>query len=114
VFSVKYRPAQSYQAPSGRRPFEDWLGSLKDVVAQTRISARIWRAEEGNFGKCESLGGGLFEIKDPLGPGYRVYFGIDFAPDGQEIIVLLLGGTKGSQERDIRKARSYWSDYRRG
>jgi len=64
------------------------------------------RAEEGNFGDSEPVGGGVIELKIDFGPGYRVYVGID----GNEII-LLWGGTKKTQQEDIQKAQSFWRDY---
>jgi putative addiction module killer protein len=77
------------------------------VTTSARIRARIDRIEAGNFGNYKALGTGLFEFKFDYGPGYRVYFAID----GNEIILLLSGGDKGSQRRDIEKAREYWINY---
>ena len=72
-----------------------------------RIRARIDRIEEGNLGQYKALGMGLFELKFNFGPGYRVYFAVD----GDVVILLLSGGDKGSQRRDIENARKYWTDY---
>lgn len=79
----------------------------RDNVAIGKILVRLKRAEEGNFGDHRSEGGGVIALKiGGYGPGYRVYFGVD----GDEII-LLWGGTKHSQQDDIKKARAFWEDY---
>lgn len=63
--------------------------------------------ESGNFGICEPVGEGVFELKFDFGPGYRVYFG----HDSRKIIMLLCGGYKKGQQKDIDKAKKYWQDY---
>lgn len=92
---------------SGKAPFQDWLKSLKDVKARAKVRQRIDRLILGNFGDCESVGDGIYEIRIHFGPGYRVYFG----RDGKSIILLLCGGTKRSQQKDIDKAKRYWKEY---
>lgn len=96
-----------YDTSEGKKPYLDWLKSLRDVSTIARIRARIDRIEEGNLGIYKALGTGLFEFKFDFGAGYRVYFAVD----GDEIILLLMGGDKSSQRRDIEKARLYWTDY---
>jgi putative addiction module killer protein len=81
--------------------FDSWLSKLKDARGKARIVERIRTAERGNFGDCKSLGNGVFGIRIHFGPGYRVYF----ARDKEATYVLLCGGTKGRQQRDIQKAR---------
>lgn len=98
---------QIYDTLEGKKPYLDWLKSLRDVTTVARIRARIDRIEEGNLGNYRPLGTGLFEFKFDFGAGYRVYFAVD----GDEIILLLIGGDKSSQRRDIEKARGYWTDY---
>lgn len=105
--TLKPRLAEPYIAESGKIPFEDWLSKLKDLRAKARIIHRIDRAKLGNFGNYRDLHSGIYELKENFGPGYRIYFGVD----GDEIIVLLVGGDKGSQSRDIDKAKEYWTDY---
>lgn len=81
--------------------FLDWAIRLKDHVVRGAVASRIARARGGNLGNSRSLGGGLNEMKIDHGPGYRIYF----TYDGDDLVVLLLGGDKSSQERDIGKAR---------
>ena len=96
-----------YDTAEVTRPYSEWLTKLRDVSAVARIRARIDRIEEGNLGQYKALGTGLFELKFDFGPGYRIYFAVD----GDVVILLLSGGDKGSQRRDIEKARKYWTDY---
>ena len=80
--------------------FNAWLASLKDKVGRARIIHRIRSAEHGNFGDCEPVGEGVSEMRIHFGPGYRVYF-----TRHREVIYLLLwGGDKSSQKRDIKRA----------
>lgn len=96
-----------YVTSDGRQPYSEWLRNLRDTMTVARIRTRIDRIEEGNLGQYKALGTGLFEFKFSFGPGYRVYFAVD----GDEIILLLSGGDKGSQRKDIERAREYWTDY---
>ena len=82
--------------------FRDWLARLRDRKAIARITSRICRMELGNPGDVRSLGGGLMEMKIDHGPGYRVYF----VQRGISIVVLLCGGDKQTQRRDIDTARA--------
>lgn len=97
-----------FQTEDGRSLFPEWLRGLKDRSAGARIRARLARLRLGNYGDTNSLGGGLHELRIDHGPGYRVYFG----RAGDRIVLLLCGGTKKAQSRDIEQARTYWSDYR--
>ena len=81
--------------------FQNWLHRLRDDKAKARIAVRIRRMELGNPGDTRHLGGGLMEVKIDYGPGYRVYF---THQDGS-IVILLCGGDKRTQRRDIEKAR---------
>lgn len=80
--------------------FDHWFESLRDRHAAQRIQARIDRAEDGNFGDCEPIGEGVSEMRIHHGPGYRVYF----VRRGLEVVILLAGGNKSSQSKDIKTA----------
>lgn len=80
--------------------FSRWLLKLRDLRARARIQARIDRLELGNPGDVKPVGEGVSEMRIDYGPGYRVYF----VQRGSELIILLAGGDKGSQDRDIRSA----------
>ena len=80
--------------------FDVWLEALKDKLGRARIVQRIRSAEHGNFGDCEPVGEGVSEMRIHVGPGYRVYF----TRRGEVIYLLLLGGDKSSQKRDIKRA----------
>ncbi len=80
--------------------FDSWLSNLKDKIGKARILKRIRAAEGGNFGDCEPVGGGVSEMRIHVGPGYRLYY----TRTGEVIYLLLLGGGKSSQPRDIKRA----------
>jgi putative addiction module killer protein len=92
----------------GRRHFAEWFDAL-DQLVRRRIAARLTSLENGNIGDNRYLGAGIGELRFSFGPGYRIYFG----RDGSNLIVLLCGGDKARQDRDIQRARSLWSQYRR-
>ncbi|HTL12472.1 MAG TPA: type II toxin-antitoxin system RelE/ParE family toxin, partial [Bdellovibrionota bacterium] len=92
-----------YEQPSGRRPFETWFFGIQDQVTAGRVLTRLSRVEQGNLGDVKNLGEGLHEMRLAFGVGYRIYF----AFVGETMIVLLSGGDKGSQNRDIQQARSF-------
>jgi len=96
-----------YKKEDGDEPFTLWLNSLRDVVGRQRILMRLRRLEQGNYGDCESVGDGVSELRMFFGPGYRVYFG----EDAGNIVVLLCGGDKKSQQKDIRQAKAFWQEY---
>ena len=81
--------------------FDEWLSKLKDAKGKARIIERVRSVERGNFGDCESVGEGVSEMRIHFGPGYRVYF----TRSGKVVYVLLCGGTKRGQNRDITKAK---------
>lgn len=78
-----------------------------DKATRARVQARILRFEMGNLGDHKDVGAGVLEARLDFGPGYRVYFGLK----GRELVLLLLGGDKGSQKRDIKRAQEFWSRY---
>ncbi|NTE87153.1 type II toxin-antitoxin system RelE/ParE family toxin [Agrobacterium rubi] len=81
--------------------FADWLAGLRDVQARARIARRLYRLADGNPGDVKPVGESVSELRIDYGPGYRVYF----IQDGKVVIVLLCGGDKSSQRRDIAKAK---------
>jgi putative addiction module killer protein len=81
--------------------FDDWFEGLRDQPGKRRIQMRIDRAEDGNFGDSEPVGEGVSEMRIHYGPGYRVYF----VQRGMEIVILLAGGDKSTQSKDIKIAR---------
>lgn len=103
------REIRNYLTADGRRPFVEWLGSLRDTQARAKIRNRLSRVESGNLGNYRSVGEGVCELKIDYGPGFRVYFG----QIGSTIILLLCGGDKSTQEQDILRAKEYWRDYER-
>ena len=99
----------AYRTTQGKIPYQDWLQSLRDSQIKARIRTRVDRLRLGNFGDCKGVGEGISELRIHFGPGYRIYF----AQDGQTLVVLLCGGDKSTQSRDIEKAKFYWQDYKR-
>ena len=97
-----------YQTATGERPFVDWLAGLADMQARARVEARLARVATGNLGDIESVGEGVMELKIDWGPGYRVYF----SRLGQVIVLLLCGGDKRTQQKDIDVAKAYFKDYK--
>lgn len=98
-----------YIAENGKSPLTRWLDRLKDVKAKAAIFGRIARLQLGLFGDAKPIGGGVYELRVDIGPGYRVYYALS----GKEIVLLLCGGDKRTQDSDIIKAREYWNDYKR-
>lgn len=99
---------RSYQTADARRPFDAWLAGLRDPAAKARVGVRLARLRFGNFGDCKPVGAGVLELRIDHGPGYRVYFG----RDGDELVLLLVGGDKRTQATDIGKAKEFWNDYK--
>ncbi|KVR16115.1 addiction module antitoxin RelB [Burkholderia ubonensis] len=89
--------------------FSEWLTDLKDQKAKGAIIARIRRASLGNFGDHKDLGDGVSEMKIDVGPGYRVYY----AREGNTVYLLISGGTKSSQDADIRRAKAIWEQFKK-
>jgi putative addiction module killer protein len=106
---VQPRELRVYESSPGTAPFDDWLEGLRDAKGRGVIEVRIDRLETGNFGDCEPVGEGVLELRIDFGPGYRVYF----AEDGPKVVLLLIGGNKKTQTKDIKTAKSYWKQYRK-
>ncbi len=82
--------------------FDAWLKALRDPIGKARITSRIRSAEQGNFGDCEPVGDGVSEMRIHCGPGYRVYY----SRRGKVVYLLLCGGSKSTQSRDIKQAKA--------
>ncbi|HLJ31825.1 MAG TPA: type II toxin-antitoxin system RelE/ParE family toxin [Candidatus Babeliales bacterium] len=97
-----------YITDTGKVPFEEWLEDL-DKPIRSIIRARLARIMLGNFGDFHALQNakGIYEIRFDIGAGYRIYYG----KERNTIIILLVGGSKRTQTRDIEKAKRYWCDY---
>ena len=97
-----------YLGSDGECPFEDWFSGL-DAVSAAKVSVVLARVEQGNLSNVKGVGEGVLEYRLDWGPGYRVYFG----RDGDVLVILLTGGTKRRQQRDIETAKALWADYKR-
>ncbi|MDE0088334.1 MAG: type II toxin-antitoxin system RelE/ParE family toxin [Candidatus Poribacteria bacterium] len=97
-----------YQNPNGTEPFMEWFRSIRDTRTKDRIRARLISVEDGNLGDRKYVGDGVWELRFAFGAGYRIYYGeVD-----DTIVLLLCGGDKSSQNRDIERAKSYWTEYK--
>ena len=96
-----------YTDARGRMPFERWFNRL-DPLAASKVTTAVTRMELGNLSNVKSVGRGVWERRIDFGPGYRIYFG----RDGEELIVLLGGGTKRRQQNDIENAWELWEEYK--
>ena len=99
---------RAYQTKDGRQPFVEWLRALPDRQARARIDARLARVATGNFGDTRAVGEGVMELRIDWGSGYRLYF----ARLDDMIVLLLCGGDKRTQQKDIDCARSYFQDFK--
>ena len=99
---------REYLEEDGTSPFADWFATL-DAIAATRITVVLARIGQGNLSSVKGVGEGVLEYRLDFGPGYRVYFG----RDGDVLVILLAGGTKNRQQRDIEAAKDRWSAYKR-
>ncbi len=103
------RSIDYYTDADGKKPFIEWL-EKQDLGIQTRITTRFKHIEAGNLGKHHGEGAGVEVLIFDFGPGYRVYYGLT---ENQAVVLLLVGGNKQRQDRDIKLARKYWVDYKR-
>jgi putative addiction module killer protein len=98
-----------YLDANGDDPFQDWLDRLRDLRGRIAIDRRIERVVNGNFGDHAFCRDGVWELRVDFGPGYRVYY----AQAGSITVLLLCGGDKRSQDRDIDRAAAYWQDFQK-
>lgn len=97
-----------YLSASQQDIYLDWVRKLRDTVAKIAIDRRVNRIEQGNFGDHKFCRDGVWELRIDVGAGYRVYYGIA----GREVVLLLCGGTKQTQNTDIGRACEYWQDWK--
>jgi len=98
---------REYNSPGGHSPFAVWFDRL-NALAAAKVATSIARLAGGNFSNVKGVGSGVFECRIDFGPGYRVYFG----KDSESLIILLGGGAKKRQQRDIKGAVANWQDYK--
>jgi putative addiction module killer protein len=96
-----------YLTADGVSPFTTWKGAL-DAQTRARLDRVVERFVDGNLGDHQGVGDGVIETRINIGPGYRVYYG----RDGETVVILLAGGSKRTQTRDIRNAKDRWKDYK--
>jgi putative addiction module killer protein len=101
------REVRKLELQNGLVPFDEWFDSLRDLRMQVAVDARLARVRAGNFGDCKSVGSGVFELRIRIGPGLRVYYGLH----DQQVVVLLGGGDKRRQSRDICRAQQLWQQF---
>ncbi|MBA3914449.1 MAG: type II toxin-antitoxin system RelE/ParE family toxin [Acidobacteriales bacterium] len=99
---------REYNDREGRSPFAAWFGRL-NAQAAAKVTTALTRLAAGNFSNLKAVGSGVFECRIDFGPGYRVYLG----RDGERLVILLGGGTKKRQQRDIDASLTNWQDYKR-
>ncbi|MGA3345543.1 MAG: type II toxin-antitoxin system RelE/ParE family toxin [Terracidiphilus sp.] len=98
-----------YRDENGRSPFIEWITALRDKMAKSRIATRLRQIESGNFGDAKPVGEGVTELRIHVGAGYRVYCG----RHDQHWVVLLCGGDKHTQSKDIARAKTIWAEWKR-
>lgn len=99
--------SEEYLDQFGRSPFGQWFERLA-APAAAKVTVALYRLEQGNTSNVKSVGRGVSELRIDSGPGYRVYFGLD----DQTLIILLGGGSKKGQQKDIGNAQQRWSEYK--
>jgi putative addiction module killer protein len=105
---IKQRVVDYYRTPAGKVPSQEWLSAIKDKLTQAILYKRIRQAGLGQFGDTRNVGDGVWELKIDYGPGYRVYYGIH----EDQLILVLMAGSKRTQVADIKKARTYWIEWK--
>jgi putative addiction module killer protein len=99
---------REYLDVGGRSLFAKWFEGL-NAPAAAKVTTALVRIEHGNLSNTKSVGSGVYEYRIDFGPGYRIYFG----KDGETIVILLGGGAKKHQDKDIQTAQYHWNDYKR-
>lgn len=96
-----------YLTANNKKPFKEWVDGL-DTVTRAKIRIRLDRVKLGNLSKNRHVGEGVYELKIDYGPGYRVYY----AMNGKTVVLLLLGGDKSTQKKDILQAKAFWAEHK--
>lgn len=96
-----------YLTATNKKPFKEWLDGL-DINTRAKIRIRLDRVRLGNLGKNRHVGEGVYELKIDYGPGYRAYYALN----GKTVVLLLIGGDKSTQKKDILQAKAYWEDHK--
>ena len=99
---------REYIDATGRSPYAGWFHDL-NAQAAAKVAIAVTRMSQGNFSNVKGVGSGVFENRVDFGPGYRIYLG----KDGDRLVILLGGGTKKRQQRDINRAIAMWQEYKR-
>ena len=105
---AKEQTIRHYHRSESDCPFLKWFEKLRDRRAQQKIDARLARVRAGLFGDTHGVGEGVQELRIDYGPGFRLYYG----RDGDQVVILLCGGDKSTQGKDIAKAQEFWTDYK--
>lgn len=107
IFSIIEKELVVYRTSNKNEPFNDWVNKL-DLMYKRRIKRRVLQLQNNNFGDYKLLRDGVYELRCHFGAGYRVYF----EQRSGRFVILLCGGDKGTQNKDIERAISYWKDYK--
>lgn len=97
-----------YKSRSGKSPFTDWIDGLKEIHTRAKVFTRLDRLKLGNFGDCKSIGNGIYELCLHYGPGIRIYY----SEIVRKVVLLLCGGMKSTQKKDIEKAQKLLKDFK--
>lgn len=104
----KMKEIQFFENDNGKEPFTEWFAGLRDIMAKIKVRQRLDRMSKGNFGYVEPVGEGVSEAKIDYGPGYRIYF----ANLSKKRILILYGGDKSTQKKDIKKSQKYFKEFK--